>query len=273
MNHQAVLEVANVSDTGLRREGNEDSSASDVNLGLLVIADGMGGYRSGEVASAIAVAKVVTVVNSKLKLIHDRRAGAVARSVRAEVMESAVQEANAAVHDTAQSEIHCRGMGTTIIAALIHENRITVAHVGDSRLYRFRDASLEQMTTDHSLVQALIDRGVYTPEEALTHTPRNLVTRALGVERSVEVDILEDDVRPNDIYLLCTDGLNEMVNDENIHLTLNKYSANLEMAANQLIKQANDAGGKDNISVILARPKGVGGKSEGWASKIRGLFG
>jgi protein phosphatase len=187
-------------------------------------------------------------------------------------MENAFEAANGAVYRTAQAEASCQGMGTTVVSALFHADRITVAHVGDSRLYRLRDKTFEQLTTDHSLIQELIDRGIYTPEEAPTHTPKNLVTRALGIDKTVAVDILEEKTYPNDLYMLCTDGLNDMMDDEEIHLTLNRYSVNLEAAARQLIKLANEKGGKDNISIILARLRGDRRTNAGWVSKLRRRF-
>ena len=144
-------------------------------------------------------------------------------------------------------------MGTTVVVCLFNANYVTVAHVGDSRLYRKRAEDFHQITKDHSLIQELIDRGLYTPEEAVLKTPKNLVTRALGIDAKVEVDVLEEQLKTGDIYLLCSDGLNDMVNDEEIHLTLSKYSANLAHSAEELVRLANSKGGKDNISVILIR--------------------
>jgi protein phosphatase len=139
------------------------------------------------------------------------------------------------------------------LAVLFYDNRFCVAHVGDSRLYRLRGELFEQVTSDHSLVQELVTRGFLTKEEALANTPKNLVTRALGVEENVEVDIKEEPALPGDVYLLCSDGLNDMISDEDIRLTLRKFSANLEKAGSELVRIANANGGKDNVSVILAR--------------------
>jgi protein phosphatase len=146
-------------------------------------------------------------------------------------------------------------MGTTIVTGLLHGDKLSIGYVGDSRMYRLRSNKLQQVTKDHSLIQELIDRGLYTPEEAQAKMPKNLVTRALGLDTKVEVDVMEEQVLPGDIYLLCSDGLNDMVNDEEIHLTLSKYSANLVQAANALVQLANSKGGKDNISVVLVQIK------------------
>jgi protein phosphatase len=144
-------------------------------------------------------------------------------------------------------------MGTTIVAALLHDNRITIAHVGDSRLYRLRSGHFEQVTLDHSLLQELVDRGFYSPEEAQRAANKNYVTRALGVEAGVDVEIQEHPTQRGDIYVLCSDGLSDMVEDDDIHLTINTFGANLETVAKQLIQLGNDNGGKDNISVLLAQ--------------------
>ena len=163
-------------------------------------------------------------------------------------------------------------MGTTIVAAMFSLGRVTIAHVGDSRIYRYRGDELKQVTSDHSLVQELIDRGFFTPEEAQANTPKNLVTRALGIDEHVEVDVQELETEAGDIFLLCSDGLNDMVNDEEIRLTLSKYSANLFQAAQELVRLANQGGGKDNISVVLARPRQAQSGRAGLLAKVMGLF-
>ena len=143
--------------------------------------------------------------------------------------------------------------GLPIVALLFHDNRVSIAHVGDSRIYRLRRGRFEQITMDHSLLQELVDRGYYSQQEAARSTNRNYVTRALGVESSVEVELQEDHALPGDVYLMCSDGLPDMVEDEDIHLTISTFNANLEMAGQQLIRLSNDHGGKDNVSVILAQ--------------------
>jgi protein phosphatase len=143
-------------------------------------------------------------------------------------------------------------MGTTVVAALFFDNKVTIAHVGDSRLYRQRGDKLEQVTMDHSLLQELVDRGFYSAEEAQRAGNKNYVTRALGVEASVDVEIQEVPVGKGETFILCSDGLSDMVEDEDIHLTLNTFSANLDTVAKQLIQLANDNGGRDNVSVVMA---------------------
>ena len=164
-----------------------------------------------------------------------------------------VARANAAIFDAAARQPQYAGMGTTLVAALFHNNQVTVAHVGDSRLYRLRGGELSVVTRDHSLLQEQIDSGLISREDARYSQNRNLVTRALGVDPVVEAEINDYPVFPGDIYLLCSDGLNDMVEDEEIQLTLQTLSANLELAATQLIEMANDNGGRDNVSVILVK--------------------
>ncbi len=264
-----ILELASSSDVGRCRRHNEDSSAIDPGLGLLIIADGMGGYRAGEVASAVAISTIVQHVRRRLPLLKPQQIdSSTGFSMESLLIRDAIREANYEVYRTAQDHARFEGMGTTILAVLFFDNHFTVAHVGDSRLYRMRDNQLEKITSDHSLIQELVDRGLYTMEEAAARTPRNLVTRALGINENVNVDITEDTVLPDDLFLLCTDGLTDMVSDEGIHSTLQTFNENLNRAAQELVDLANKRGGKDNISVVLARPTAPFPASKGWFDKI-----
>ena len=254
MNLLDKIQIANVSDVGKRRPHNEDSTLSDSHEGLVILADGMGGYKAGEVASAIAVSSAHHEILNGLAKIQrgqiDENSGL---SLESEVIKKSIILVNSEIYNTAQTDQQCQGMGTTIIVVLFHNNKCTIGHVGDSRVYRKRGESFAQITKDHSLIQELIDRGLYSPEEAVKHAPKNLVTRAMGIDSKVEVDIGEENVQPGDIYMLCSDGLNDMVADEEIHLTLSKDSANLVQAADELVRLANSKGGKDNISIILVK--------------------
>ena len=251
-----IIEVANVSDTGQKRPHNEDSAVTDSSLGLAIVADGMGGYKAGEVASAIAAQLILNEVTAKsVQLEEHKDTEKTGLSPASKIIRDAISRANSEVYRTAQEVPQCQGMGTTVVVVFYHNNRVSIAHVGDSRVYRMRGHEFTQITRDHSLIQELIDRGFFTPEEAAENTPKNLVTRALGIELNVEVDVQEQEVEAGEIYLLCSDGLNDMVDDEEIHLTLSKYSANLVEAAQELVRLANEKGGKDNISVVLVRPQ------------------
>jgi len=163
-------------------------------------------------------------------------------------------------------------MGTTVVALAFYDDRMSIAHVGDSRMYRMRSGELQQVTSDHSLLQELIDRGFYTPEEAKKSLNKNLVTRAMGIEMAVHPDLQEDIVQPGDIYLMCSDGLTDLVEDDVIHETLLEYSESLEDAAQQLVDKANAAGGVDNISVILVRSLKSFGTTKNWYNKVLDWF-
>lgn len=248
------IEIINVSDVGKRRPHNEDSTLCDLTNGVVILADGMGGYKAGEVASAIAVTTThKKILEGLAKPIQQPTASDAQLSPEAIAVKNAVIHVNSEIYKAAQTDPQCQGMGTTLVVVLFHNNIATIAHVGDSRLYRIRQNVFSQVTKDHSLIQELIDRGIYTREEVLKNTPKNLVTRAVGIQPEVIVDVADETVYPGDIYMLCSDGLNDMVDDEEIHLTLSKYSANLGQAANELVRLANQKGGKDNISVVLIR--------------------
>jgi serine/threonine protein phosphatase PrpC len=273
MNISGKVEVVNISDTGRKRPHNEDSAVTDTTLGLAVVADGMGGYKAGEVASAIAVTAITEEVRKGLSgKKHGQKDDETGLSLESLLLKNAIINANSYIYTTARDEPQCQGMGTTVVSLLFHDDKVSVAHVGDSRVYRVREGSLQQVTNDHSLVQELIDRGFFTPEEAAANTPKNLVTRALGIDANVEVDVAEEAVQTGDIYLLCSDGLNDMISNEDIHLTLSKYISNLVDGANELIRLANENGGKDNISVVLACARQAFPARSGWLSKLLGRF-
>src|SRR5215813_11887311 len=255
MSLKGRLRFVGLTDTGKVREHNEDTIAFDADIGLLVLADGMGGYNAGEVASGIAVKTIVNLVREQVERedmnIQDRDSGL---SRPAIILRDAIHRANKIIYQTARTQPQCEGMGTTVVAALFFDNKITIAHVGDSRLYRQRAGAdkLEQVTMDHSLLQELVDRGFYSAEEAQRAANKNYVTRALGVEPNVDVEIQEVPVSKGEVFILCSDGLSDMVEDEDIHLTINTFSANLDAVAKQLIQLANDNGGRDNVSVVMA---------------------
>jgi protein phosphatase len=250
VNPGPALEMATATHPGRVRSHNEDAIAVDRETGLAVLADGMGGYNAGEVASSMAVALVSSRIPQALREMRPAglREEPVERLIAAEMVRT-----NAAVYAASRRNPEYSGMGTTLVVALWYDSRVTVGHVGDSRLYRLRGEALEQMTRDHSVVQEQIDRGLITREQARWSPERNLVTRAVGIEPEVEPEVHTYFVQPEDIYLLCSDGLSEMLEDEEIRLTLVSLKANLPLAADRLVQQANDNGGRDNISIILVR--------------------
>lgn len=273
MSLRGKIEFAEMTDTGRVREHNEDAIGSNADIGLMVLADGMGGYNAGEVASGIAV-QIVTdlaseAANREELTDIDPHSGLMRQSI---ILRDAVYRSNKIIFQTAQSQTHCEGMGTTIVACMFYDDKVSVAHVGDSRAYRMRGGQLEQITLDHSLLQELVDRGFYSQEEAQRSTNRNYVTRALGVEPTVEVEVHEYDVLPDDIYLLCSDGLPDMVEDDDIHLTISTFNASLDVVGQQLIDLANDHGGRDNVSVMLAQVKEAFPAKKGLIAKLAGLF-
>jgi protein phosphatase len=268
------IRFAELSNTGMVREHNEDAIGSNNDMGLLVLADGMGGYNAGEVASGIAVQTITDLAlegaTREERNDIDPHTGLMRQTI---VLRDAVARANKIIFQTAQSQTHCEGMGTTLVAAMFYDNKISIAHVGDSRAYRLRDERFEQLTMDHSLLQELVDRGFYSEEEAQRSTNRNYVTRALGVEPTVEVEVQEYDVLPDDIYLLCSDGLPDMVEDEDIHLTISTFNASLDVVGEQLVQLANEHGGRDNVSVQLAHVLDSFAARKGLLNRLTGLFG
>jgi serine/threonine protein phosphatase PrpC len=268
------LKFAELTNTGMVREHNEDAIGSNVDMGLMVLADGMGGYNAGEVASGIAVQTITDLAaeGATREQRHDvdPHTGLMRQTI---VLRDAVARANKIIFQTAQSQTHCEGMGTTLVAAMFYDNRISIAHVGDSRAYRLRDERFEQLTMDHSLLQELVDRGFYSEEEAQRSTNRNYVTRALGVEPTVEVEVQEYEVLPGDIYLLCSDGLPDMVEDEDIHLTISTFNASLDVVGEQLVQLANEHGGRDNVSVMLAHVLDSFAARNGLLARLGSMFG
>jgi PPM family protein phosphatase len=231
-----IIEQAGRTDVGRQRSANEDSLV--VRPPLFAVADGMGGAKAGEVASAVAVEAVE---------------GAQESSEPAEAqLASIVREANRRIYDLAVADESRRGMGTTLTLAKLHGDEVSLAHVGDSRAYRLRDGELEQLTRDHSLVAELERSGQITPEAAEHHPQRSIITRALGPEPDVEVDTYTLAGRPGDLFLICSDGLTSMISDDEVGLIL-RSAGSLDEAADELVRAANQSGGKDNITVILFR--------------------
>jgi protein phosphatase len=263
-----------MTDTGRVREHNEDTIGTDADIGLVVLADGMGGYKAGEVASGITVRTVMGLVKDAVEredlTQHDGDSGLTRPGI---LLRDAIQRANKIIYQTARTQANCEGMGTTVVAGLFFDDNLTIAHVGDSRLYRFRDGKLEQVTQDHSLLHELVTRGFYTPEEAQRAAAKNYVTRALGVEPTVEVDITVVPAQKDDLYLLCSDGLSDMVEDDDIQLTINTFGANLETLAKQLVLLSNENGGRDNVSVVLARVLDAFPAQRRVIDRLLGLFG
>jgi len=265
----SVLEIVTATHSGMVRSHNEDSLAAEAEIGLAVLADGMGGYNAGEVASGIAVELIRTEMK---KSLAGRKTEEFDGNEAERLIEDHATKANNAIYQASQSQPQYSGMGTTLVVALWHDNQMSVGHIGDSRLYRLRDGALEQITRDHSLLQEQIDSGMITKEQARHSQNKNLVTRAVGIDPEVETEVHTYAVQPGDVYLLCSDGLSDMVTDEDVQLTLGSLASNLPLAAEQLVQLANDNGGRDNISVILVRVARVYPARAGVLDKVKAWF-
>lgn len=246
-----TLEFFSAVDTGRSRTNNEDSVAIDEGAALAVLADGMGGYNAGEVASGMLTAFIRTELG---RWLQEAGGNATDNEVR-RAMDICVDNANRAIFNAANSNPQYAGMGTTLVVSVFREHRLLVGHVGDSRAYRLRHGKLTQITRDHSLLQEQIDAGLITPEQAAFSANKNLVTRAVGVEDTVLLETHLHEVQPGDVYLMCSDGLSDMLDDAGIAQVLQMHDS-LEATGQALIDAANEAGGKDNIAVVLARAPG-----------------
>jgi protein phosphatase len=246
-------EFAALTNPGRVRANNEDTIAFDASLGLGLLADGMGGYNGGEVASGMAVALLQASFGRWLA-----HAGPQAhpKAIR-RALQAGTDEANAAILEAGVANVQLQGMGTTLVLATFGQQRAIVGHIGDSRCYMLRGDRLAQLTRDHSLLQEQLDAGLITLEQAMQSPHRNLVTRALGIERRVELEMHEYGVQAGDLFLLCSDGLSEMVPDAQL-FTLLLQNNTLSEKATLLVAAANENGGRDNISVVLARAGGMG---------------
>ncbi len=245
------FEFYSLTDTGRSRTNNEDAVSLDDSAGVAVLADGMGGYNAGEVASQMAC----DFIREELgRWMAEAAPHATDGDVK-RAMDICVDNANRAIFQAANSNPQYAGMGTTLVVAVFRPGRLLLGHVGDSRGYRFRNGRLAQITRDHSLLQEQIDAGIITPEQAAFSANKNLVTRAVGVEDTVLLETHLHEVQPGDVYLMCSDGLSDMLDDTSIAQVLQMHDS-LAAAGAALIESANDAGGKDNISLILVRAEG-----------------
>lgn len=270
-----VLEIATRSDTGRVRPHNEDAVLANPDLGLVVLADGMGGYNAGEVASSMAT----TLLGSGLAAAFAERSPDDPAGVDKVWAQLALAReigcTNEVIHEASVNQPQYSGMGTTVVAAIFYDDRVTIAHVGDSRLYRLREGELEALTRDHSLLQEQVDTGIITPEQARqSKKSTNLLTRALGADPVVEADIADYETRAGDIYLLCSDGLTDMVTDGAVADTLRELGGQPEPCAARLVELANENGGRDNVTVALVRVARTTPLPHGWWVRLKEwLFG
>jgi serine/threonine protein phosphatase PrpC len=244
----AALDMAAATHRGRLRLHNEDCVAADAALGFAVLADGMGGHNAGEVASRMAVDVITSGIQAVVKkaALHP---GVSTESLIA----NHISQANERIYEAGQARGEYSGMGTTVVVALWHDRSVSVGHVGDSRMYRLRARELKQLTHDHSLAQEHVDLGLLSTEQARTAPIRSVLTRTVGNGSHVTAELNTFPVVADDLYLLCSDGLTDMLTDEQISEALISFGTTIQNAADQLIAQANHHGGVDNVSVILAR--------------------
>lgn len=247
-------QIGGKTNVGRVRELNEDCIHSNQALGFVVLADGMGGHQGGEIASAMAVSGIAQDL-SEASLAGGSNTSEETQLI-SQLLDTTITKVNKEIFTTSETNDQYKGMGTTVVVALTHNDRLHYAHVGDSRLYRFRKNTLEQLTKDHSLVNELLEQGYYkSQEEASKAGQKNVITRAVGIAEDIKVDVASVAVEENDLFLLCSDGLNDMISDTVISDCLKSGKGEQEDLLNELIKQACEAGGRDNISVILLHAK------------------
>ena len=253
---QTPLQIGACTTVGMVREGNEDSFAYDANLGLVVLADGMGGHNAGEVAAAIAITTATRATRSRMMRLAFSNARAINSQLQiAGVLRHALQRANEAVYAEATSRRDLSGMGTTLILSAWIDDLMVIAHVGDSRVYRYSNPHLERITADHTVVQEFIDSGFFTEQEAAHSFNSNVLTRAVGLAPHVEVEITETRTKEGDQFLFCSDGLTDMVPEEQIATQLSAGDDEIAGRAAGLVSLANMKGGKDNTTVVLIERK------------------
>ena len=246
---QKFIEIVGLTDVGSIRQYNEDSIAIDPENGTMILADGMGGHRAGEVASRMATEAIFNELKSHISEFGNA-AGQYSPRL---ALDESIKRANKAVYGAAQANPAYQGMGTTVAVAAFYDNAVALAHIGDSRVYRLRGKALQLLTRDDSLLRDQVELGIIAAANASESHNRSLVTRALGIEEDISPHIHEEQALPGDIFLLCSDGLNDLVDDADIELIMKSLKSNLPLAAHHLIQTAKDNGGYDNISVIIGR--------------------
>lgn len=233
------MRVVGISDTGLVREKNEDAFLMDEDQGFFLVCDGMGGHRGGEVASHMAV-----------ETISRSMEGFTSANAR-QLLVQGIEKANQAILKSGLENEDLFEMGTTVTAALLNDTQFTVANVGDSGVFIIRDGSIRKVTRDHTLAEQMLSNGVLKPEEMRDNAYNHILTRALGIEEQIEIDIFDEDLRPDDIILMCSDGLTDMLTPEEILIVVQAHSKDLDIAAQQLLREALGKGGFDNITILL----------------------
>ena len=267
---QDFLEIAGLSDVGSVRQFNEDHIGIDAETGTVLVADGMGGHRAGEVASRMASDMIMADLHTRIAELGPD-AGSIMPRYAAD---QAIKRANRAVFAASQTQTSYNGMGTTLALAIFHDNNVVLAHVGDSRIYRLRGNVLQLLTRDDSMLRDQVDLGFISADHASESHNRSLITRALGIAENVKVHLRDENALPGDIFLVCSDGLTDIVEERDIELILSSLRINLPLACFHLIQTAKDNGGYDNVSAILVRVRErfPAGRRSRFLTWLRGLF-
>jgi PPM family protein phosphatase len=245
-----IIAACGISDPGLVRQNNEDVWAEVPANGFYVLADGMGGHQAGEVAAREAVNALCETVKETLESVREP----LSLDDLCLFIEHAIERVNGMVYQLGQKEEELRGMGTTLCCMLFHAHGLVYAHVGDSRIYRLRDKKLKQLTKDHSLLRELVDLGQLSESQATDFLYKNIITKAVGTEPYVKPSVLKTEVVDGDLFMMCSDGLSDLLSKVEIETILNK-SGTIEDAAKKLVQLANDKGGHDNVTVVIAKVK------------------
>lgn len=255
------FEVTSLSDAGKLRPLNEDGVVVDRDAGFAVLADGMGGYRAGEVAARLALESLAQNLRRRDSSLPSRQS-----------IEDSIAAANTAVHTAAAKQTIRTGMGATLAMAVFGDARVMLAHVGDSRIYRLRDGKLELLTRDDSILNDQVELGLIAADEVAESHNRRMVTQTLGMAAKIAPHVREEDLREGDVYLLCSDGLNDLVGDRDIEVIVDTLKTNLPLTASHLVQLANDNGGYDNVTVALVRVLGNAAEaaSRGWLARLFG---
>ena len=244
------VEAIGISDVGMKREKNEDAYLLRDDLGLYLVADGMGGHAGGEFASQIAVKTIEETIKNYPKYREEVTiTGTPGEPEPFQMLNCAIQRACKKIHEKSLEDPDLRGMGTTIVATLVNDENLWLAHVGDSRAYLIRDRNIQQLTEDHSLVHEQVKAGLLSAEEAKTHKLKNIITRSVGFQEEVEADLFNMTIKPGDLFLICSDGLTSLVEDEEIKEVL--LSHDPKVAIRKLVQMSNERGGDDNITILI----------------------
>lgn len=254
------LVMVGLSDTGRQREQNEDRLFFDRGLGIAVVADGVGGHKAGEVASSMAVTLIPDALKPRLEKTENG-------DELPELLREILKQTHATILQVARSQPQYHGMGVALVMGLFFDNKVIVAHVGDSRMYRLRGGGLKRLTRDHTVLQQLIDQGM-PPEEARNAVNPHLIYQAMGIQGEIQPDVNTYPAEPGDLYLLCSDGLTDMVEDGKIQEILEAPVKEEEERATRLVEAANAAGGRDNVTVLAIRVAAPFPVKKGWIQKI-----